>query len=90
MKRLAWLTDINFNFVPPQGVVALFQEVRDANPDAVILTGDIGEAHNLEGYLLALEKLLQVPIYSILPNLQVHIGGAEYGAPKIQQVWEID
>jgi 3',5'-cyclic AMP phosphodiesterase CpdA len=74
MKRLAWLTDIHLNFVPLEGVVALYEEIRDAKPDAVIISGDIGEAHNLEGYLLALEKNVHVPIYFVLGNHDFYRG----------------
>ena len=56
MKRLAWLTDLHLNFVTPRHVERLCRSVIDTGADAVLLSGDIGEAHDLESQLETLDR----------------------------------
>jgi predicted MPP superfamily phosphohydrolase len=74
IKRLAWLTDIHLNFVQPGTIETLCGEIMEERPDAVLISGDIGEAHDLAGYLLTLENRLQFPIYFVLGNHDFYRG----------------
>ncbi len=68
MKHLAWATDIHLNFVNDQQVEAFCREVVMSEPHAVLLSGDIAEAQNVEKYLLALAGQIELPIYFVLGN----------------------
>jgi predicted MPP superfamily phosphohydrolase len=68
MKRLAWLTDIHLNFVPPAEQERLWDEVLAARPDAVLLSGDVAEARDVAEYLRAMRDRLAVPILFVLGN----------------------
>jgi predicted MPP superfamily phosphohydrolase len=74
MKRLAWLTDIHLNFVQPAQIESLCRSIVQQKPDAVLLSGDIGEATDVERYLLALERRLQLPLYFVLGNHDFYRG----------------
>jgi predicted phosphohydrolase len=72
--RLAWLTDIHLNFVRRPEVEALAREVLAANPDAVLLGGDIGEADNVCGFLEQLAGMIRRPIFFVLGNHDYYRG----------------
>lgn len=74
MKRIAWLTDIHLNFLSPFQVDKFFNAIVAAQPDAVVISGDIGETQNLAFYLKRMEKRLQKPIYFVLGNHDFYNG----------------
>ena len=72
--RIAWLTDIHLNFLAEAGARAFLAEVAAGRADAVLVGGDIGEAHNVCDYLGLLDELLAVPIYFVLGNHEFYFG----------------
>ncbi|MEW5993456.1 MAG: metallophosphoesterase [Candidatus Zixiibacteriota bacterium] len=74
MKCIAWLTDIHLNFISYIDLVTFADKVLKHEPDAVVITGDIGEADTVVGYLAELEKLLQKDIYFVLGNHDYYKG----------------
>ena len=66
--RLAWLTDVHLNFLGREFVEEFFSIVRAEKPDAVLLTGDVGEAGSVLTWLERLDDELQLPIYFVLGN----------------------
>ncbi len=66
MRRLAWLTDLHLNFETQGHVKRPCRSVVESGADAVLLTGDIGEAHDVEGHLEALDAGLGLPIHIVL------------------------
>ena len=66
--RLVWLTDIHLDFLPNHRFDSFFSSIRAQKPDAVIISGDIGEGPTVAYYLKRLEKRLQCPIYFVLGN----------------------
>jgi predicted MPP superfamily phosphohydrolase len=66
--RLAWATDIHLNFLSHLQARSFFWKIAEAQPDAVVLTGDIAEAPNVEEYLTEMAEHLQRPIYFVLGN----------------------
>ncbi|MEM7127260.1 MAG: metallophosphoesterase [Chloroflexota bacterium] len=73
--RILWLTDLHLEFVSSSARLnALFQEIRSAQPDSILVGGDTGTAPSVEAYLLALEEQLQVPIYFVLGNHDFYRG----------------
>ena len=68
MKKIAWLTDIHLNFVPYHEFLAFVDSVAEHNPDAVLITGDTGEADSVVPYLDEMGGLLERNIYFVLGN----------------------
>lgn len=74
MMRLAWLTDLHLNFLGSQEVTQFLDNIIEDNPDAILITGDIAEAHSLAGYLTRMAEHLQRPIYFVLGNHDYYRG----------------
>lgn len=72
--RVAWLTDVHLNFVPPWEVARLVAEINHGDPCAVLISGDIGEAPSVTDYLEQLQAGLEVPIYFVLGNHDFYHG----------------
>lgn len=68
MKKIAWLTDIHLNFLPPDAVRDFLVSIRKDEPDCVLLTGDIAESDTLEKSLMQIEGFLNLPVYFVLGN----------------------
>lgn len=74
MQRIVWMTDIHLNFLQRPDILALCRQVAQMNPDAVLLSGDIGDARTIEGHLETFENLLACPIYFVLGNHDFYHG----------------
>jgi 3',5'-cyclic AMP phosphodiesterase CpdA len=72
--RLAWITDVHFNFLAAEEVAELYAQIRDAQADAVLLTGDVAEAKSVVGALADLDTALARPIYFVLGNHDFYFG----------------
>jgi 3',5'-cyclic-AMP phosphodiesterase len=72
--RLAWLTDIHLNFLPIEQSQEFLRLVRSTEPDAVLISGDIAEAHDLRRYLELIDQELARPIYFVLGNHDFYHG----------------
>jgi predicted phosphohydrolase len=68
MPRLAWITDPHLNFVDAPGRDAFYDAVRDAGADAVLVGGDIGEAHDFALHLARMCDRVGRPVYFVLGN----------------------
>jgi 3',5'-cyclic AMP phosphodiesterase CpdA len=74
VKRLAWVTDVHLNFLDAARIEAFCATIVAAGPDAIVITGDIAEAHDLEGHLATLERRLARPVYFVLGNHDFYRG----------------
>jgi len=74
MKRAVWLTDPHLNFLSETRLPTFLDEVASARPDAVLISGDIGESHNVCEYLGLMLGSLGVPIYFVLGNHDFYYG----------------
>src|SRR5688500_8275935 len=72
--RLAWATDVHFEFCDVDVIDAFAASVTAAAPDALVITGDIGQAHTVCQYLDHLARTLRVPIYIVLGNHDFYKG----------------
>jgi 3',5'-cyclic AMP phosphodiesterase CpdA len=72
--RLAWLTDIHLNFVRPDRVDRLADEVAARDPDAVLVGGDVAEADTWEVALVRLADRWERPVYFVLGNHDFYHG----------------
>ncbi|MDZ4819911.1 MAG: metallophosphoesterase, partial [Planctomycetota bacterium] len=74
MSRLAWLTDLHFNFLPYQKVDEFLDRILRLEVDGVVITGDISEAHDLAGVLSHMDDRLGCPLYFVLGNHDFYHG----------------
>jgi 3',5'-cyclic AMP phosphodiesterase CpdA len=95
MPRIAWLTDIHLNFVAADGIEQFYGGLAALHPDAVLLGGDIAEAHDLIRHLHRLATALPYPIYFVLGNHDFYRGSisqvrhniAEFCAVTPNVIW---
>lgn len=66
--KLAWLTDPHLNFAGITKAQSLAQQVVKWDADALCITGDIGESHDLQGWLELIVSIIQRPVYFVLGN----------------------
>ena len=66
--RLAWATDIHLDFLADEQVRAFAGALVADRPDAVILSGDLSHAEQLEHHLRLLLQGTSCPIYFVLGN----------------------
>ena len=86
MKKIAWITDVHFDFLKPYRVKDFIKSIAEYKPDVVLVGGDIGEAHDIDIYLGNLEEILPCPIYFVLGNHDFY-GGSIYGVrAKIEKL----
>jgi 3',5'-cyclic AMP phosphodiesterase CpdA len=78
MARLAWLSDLHLDFLDSDAAIgSLCRDVLDGGFDAVLISGDIGNAATLEHHLGVLEAHLQRSIYFVLGNHDYYGGSIE-------------
>ena len=66
--RAAWLTDIHLDGVPSATLEAFHNSLLEADPDIVLVGGDIGMAATFPSHLETMQAKLQRPIYFVLGN----------------------
>jgi len=71
--QLAWLTDIHLNFLD-DGPRRRFLESVKGQADAVAISGDIGESHDIAKYLREMDQIIQKPVYFVLGNHDFYRG----------------
>jgi predicted MPP superfamily phosphohydrolase len=75
--RVVWATDIHLNFLWPHGRAVFFSSIREHQPDAVFVTGDIAEAPCLLELLHEMQQAIDVPLYFVLGNHDFYHGSIE-------------
>ena len=71
--QLAWLTDIHLNFVDASHRRRFLESVRE-RADAVAISGDIGESHDIGQFLTEMDAIIQKPVYFVLGNHDFYKG----------------
>jgi DNA repair exonuclease SbcCD nuclease subunit len=66
--RLQWLTDLHLDFLQPGQRAELLTRLRDAAPDALLITGDTAESTHLSARLQELADGTGKPVYFVLGN----------------------
>lgn len=72
--KLAWLTDIHLNFLDNDARRKFYDEVLLTPFDALLISGDIAEAHCLTDLLYEMVAHIKKPIYFILGNHDYYQG----------------
>jgi predicted MPP superfamily phosphohydrolase len=86
MNRLCWLTDLHFNFVGPEQVAELLEQVRSLQADGVVITGDIGEATDVVEYLAQIDEALGCPVYFVLGNHDFYFGSIDDVRRRVREL----
>lgn len=68
LNRLAWGTDLHFDHAGAHARERFLAEVEESGAEALLLSGDLGEADTVAGFLEELEARLARPIYFVLGN----------------------
>ncbi len=84
--KLAWLTDIHLNFLRPAALEAFLVMLADTEADAFVITGDIGEAHDVARHLNAIDNAAQRPVYFVLGNHDFYRGSIAEVRKTAQQL----
>lgn len=66
--RLVWITDPHLNHAAMNAWQRWIDKIREQNPDALLLTGDVSEGDDVEFQLRRLSDSVEVPIYFVLGN----------------------
>ena len=74
MTRVAWVTDIHLDFVDSTGFDQFVDQLQNADPDVVLIGGDIAEARSVSDYLCRLDDLLRRPLCFVLGNHDYYHG----------------
>jgi 3',5'-cyclic-AMP phosphodiesterase len=72
--RIAWITDIHLNYVPPANRERFYSGIMSHQPDAVLLGGDVGESKSVGDFLGEIEGALGIPVYFVLGNHDCYRG----------------
>jgi Icc protein len=86
--RVAWLTDIHLNFLLSEQSLTFLRQVRETEAEAVLISGDIAEAHNLRDYLELIDKELHLPVYFVLGNHDFYHGSIAGVRQMVSEVCE--
>ena len=68
MARLAWATDIHFNFLTHKQVRAFLSKVEEQAFDTLLLAGDLSNGRQLLRHLRMIEDQISRPVYFVLGN----------------------
>jgi predicted phosphohydrolase len=83
--RATWLTDIHLNFMRPLALRAFYDRVRDERPDALFVTGDIGEADSVVRYVEELSAI--APTYYVLGNHDYYRSSIQAVRDRLPRGW---
>jgi predicted phosphohydrolase len=77
--KLVWINDTHLNFLSENIAKAFIETIGDVEPDAVLIGGDIAEAHDIIRHLQHLEAVLRKPIYFV-------VGSHDYYGSSLSRV----
>jgi predicted phosphohydrolase len=72
--KIAWLTDIHLEFPDADGLERFYQKLGKASADAVLVSGDIGQAPTVMEFLRELQCAASCPIYFVFGNHDYYHG----------------
>lgn len=72
--RLAWASDVHFDFVEPEDVEAWCARIRAAEVEGLLLGGDIATAGSVLFWVERCAELLERPLYFVLGNHDYYRG----------------
>lgn len=90
--RLLHATDIHLNFVRESSIHRFCKRMRDEQPDAVVITGDIAEAPSVAEYLAFLDIHCknEFPIFFVLGNHDFYNGSIYETRERMRNLFTYD
>ncbi len=79
--RIGWLTDLHLNFLAPWAQAAFYEQIREERLDALLISGDIGDAESVVSILSQFAAVVKVPVYFVLGNHDFY-GGSMTGVRR--------
>lgn len=70
---LAWATDIHLNYASEPRQRKFYYAVKE-QADALVVTGDIAESHDIQPTLTAMATLIERPVHFVLGNHDFYRG----------------
>lgn len=89
IKNLIWVTDIHLNFLDSSERQAYYQSLLEAKADALLISGDIGEAPSISLYLRELASALDHPIFFVVGNHDYYRGSVSEVREKLMNCSKI-
>jgi len=86
IETFCWLTDIHINFLSLEDRQKFYAQITADHCDAVVITGDIAEAHNLSKLLTEMAEYCQRPIYFVLGNHDFYRGSVASVRDEMKQL----
>jgi Calcineurin-like phosphoesterase len=87
--RAIWTTDIHLDSLDDgisPAVFVFLQSLFKSSPDAVIITGDITTATDIERHLSVIESVASCPVYFVCGNHDFYNGEISHVRSKIQEL----
>lgn len=84
--KLCWMTDVHLNFLKEQPRFEFYQQVRELNADAALLTGDIAEAPSVCNILTEFTEHTGLPTYFVLGNHDFYFGNVADVRSRVTQL----
>ena len=72
--RILWLTDIHLEFPDAQTLEYFYRKIGEAAADAVLISGDIGQAPTTFEFLRQLHNATRCPVYFVFGNHDYYYG----------------
>lgn len=66
--KLIWTSDIHLNFLNKNSRQEFYEQLREADGDSILITGDIAESHNIEQMLSEMQECTGKPVHFVLGN----------------------
>ena len=88
MKRIAWTTDIHLDFVSDDKLLSFLEQLHKSQADALLFSGDIGEASSVTGYLSQVAAAAQCPTYFVLGNHDFYEGSIRAVRQQVSDLCE--
>lgn len=75
--KLIWLSDIHLNFLNERLRKEFYRTLIDAQGDAIVISGDIGESQNFVSLVKELYATVVLPVYFVLGNHDYYGSGVK-------------
>ena len=82
----SWCTDLHWEQALEKYKQQTINEIKDSQPDCLLISGDIADAAHINETLLELQNQLQIPIYFILGNHDYYGSRIETVRTQMQQL----
>jgi len=90
--KLLWITDPHLNFVHEEAIKSFCRKIKEKEPNAVVITGDIAEAPSIVSYLGFMDLNLEnkCPIFFVLGNHDYYHGTIEGVREVMERLFTYD